>query len=434
MFRSQPISSRFRRCAAADRARRHRRTAIGTALVALLLCPPAVAQPRLTYRGFADLNLSLFPQGTPLDTTDVVAEGLLRVDPSLQVSRNFLVSASFDARADSHDQTARTWEVTFWDDTILRPALSVRRASATYSMGRLSLEVGKQFVRWGKADMMSPSDRFTPRDYLSVIDTEVTGVTAARITFAAPADSFEVVYTPRVTPSRLPLFTQRWAPQQIVTAPLPVVDAGGAAPEEPQYGARWNHTGRAVEYSASFFQGFDHQPLLDAALRPDGRAVEISRRYPRLRTYSGDLIVPLSWVAIRAEATAFDARDDDTDEYVLYVVQAERQWREWLFIGGYSGEYVTEDRGAVGFNADRGLAGTIIARAQYALGGDRSFILESITRHNGDGTYGKIEYSRVAARNLRVALRFVAIGGTLADYFGQYRRNSFAGANARYSF
>ena len=405
----------------------------GAIVCLLLACPDAFAQ-RLTYRGFADLNLSGFPQGTPLDTTDVVAEGLFRIDPSFEVSRNLLLSGSFDARADSHDQTARNWEVTFWDDTILRPALSVRRASAIYSMGPISLEVGKQFVRWGKTDMMSPSDRFTPRDYLSVIDNEVIAVTAARLTFAAPSDSIEVVYTPRVTPSRLPLFYQRWAPEEFVNAQLPVVDQGGDAPREGQFGARWNHTGRSIEYSASFFQGFDHQPLLEATVRPDGSAVDVRRNYPALRTIGVDLIVPLPWVAIRAEAAAFDSLDNDNDEYVLYVFQAERQWKEWLFIGGYSGEYVTEDRGAQSFSADRGLAGTIIARASYALGGDRSFVLESITRHNGDGTYGKIEYSRVVARNLRVAARFVAIGGVPGDYLGQYRKNSFAGANARYSF
>jgi hypothetical protein len=301
-------------------------------------------------------------------------------------------------------------------------------------VGPISLEVGKQFVRWGKADMMSPSDRFTPRDYLSVIDNDVLAITAARLTFAAPSDSIEVVYTPRVTPSRLPLFDQRWAPENIVNAPLPVVDLGGEPPEQPQYGARWNHTGRSIEYSASFFQGFDHQPLFDAAVRADGSAIEVRRKYPAIRTYSADVIVPLPWVAIRGEASVFDARDNDTDEYVLYVVQAERQWKEWLFIGGYSGEYVTEDRGALAFNADRGVAGTIILRASYALGSDRSFIIENITRHNGEGTYGKIEYSRVVARNLRVAARFVAIGGVAGDYFGQYRKNSFAGSNLRYSF
>ena len=174
--------------------------------------------------------------------------------------------------------------------------------------------------------------------------------------------------------------------------------------------------------------------MIEGGLSASGQAIDIRRRYSALRTYGADLVVPLSTVAVRAEFAAFDAPDADANEYVLYVLQAERQWREWLFIAGYSGEKMTNDRHVVSFSADRGLAEALLVRASYNLGGDRSFIIEAIGRYNGDGVYSKAEFSRVVAKNLRVALRFVAIGGKDTDFLGQYRRNSFSAGHVRYNF
>ena len=91
---------------------------------------------------------------------------------------------ALDVRANTHDQV---------DDELAprllaiagaqRPALSVRRLSATLSRGRFTLDAGKQFIRWGKTDIVTPTDRFAPRDFLNVIDTEflpVTGVARRR--------------------------------------------------------------------------------------------------------------------------------------------------------------------------------------------------------------------------------------------------------------
>jgi hypothetical protein len=48
----------------------------------------------------------------------------------------------------------------------------VRRLSATAHKGPLTFEAGKQFIRWGKTDIVTPTDRFAPRDYLTVVDND----------------------------------------------------------------------------------------------------------------------------------------------------------------------------------------------------------------------------------------------------------------------
>ena len=66
------------------------------------------------------------------------------------------------------------------DRDLKRPALSIRRLSATLSRGPFTLDAGKQFIRWGKTDIITPTDRFAPRDFLNVIDTEFLPVTGVR--------------------------------------------------------------------------------------------------------------------------------------------------------------------------------------------------------------------------------------------------------------
>ena len=55
-------------------------------------------------------------------------------------------------------------------------------------------------------------------------------------------------------------------------------------------------------------------------------------------------------------------------EYVLYVVEAERQTGEWLLDGGYAGEVVTTSVSTLNrfsFAAERGMARSFIGRVSH---------------------------------------------------------------------
>ena len=398
------------------------------------LAPAAARGQEFAYRGFAEGTLTLYPRTVPRDTTRVVGDVLFRFDPSVEISPGLSIAGSFDARADSHDETTIEGGVSFWDRTVERPALAVRRAVMTYARGPLTVELGKQFVRWGQTDILSPTDRFTPRDYLIVVSSDPVAVTAARVTLSKGSNSLGLVYLPRMTPSRLPILTHRWAGLSAASASVEILDTGSQFPGASQYGVRWNHAGRRLEWSASWFRGNNHLPLLDLIAVPQANAVAVKRRYPSMQSWGADLVAPLPWLAIKAEAGWFEPPDDDTDEYLLYVVQVERQHRDWLFIGGYVGEWVKTDRDVLAFAPDRGLARSLVARAGYTMGATRSLVLETVVRQNGDGVYGKAEYSHGLGQHWRIAVRMLLITGDEADFLGQYRRNSFAGSTVRYSF
>ena len=214
----------------------------------------------------------------------------------------------FDARTDSHDDTERSPHLDFDDREILRPALSVRRLSAILHHGRWTAEIGRQFIRWGKADILNPTDRFAPKDFIAtVVDADFLGVAAARATYDSGGNSVDLVWQPWFTPSRTPLLDQRWTVIPQEAAGLGVVDGGARYPGGSQYGARWNHVGAGYEYSLCFFDGENNLPLFNGSFNPLANTVTLQRYYPQLRLYGGDLAVPLPWVTIKGEAAYFNS-------------------------------------------------------------------------------------------------------------------------------
>ncbi|HZR22655.1 MAG TPA: hypothetical protein VFA59_03640 [Vicinamibacterales bacterium] len=386
-------------------------------LAALVCAAPAHAQT-LTERGFLDGTVFLFPQQTLTDRTRVVGDFLARDEVFLKPAPWVQFAGAVDVRANTHDQVEDDWRIDLGDRTTRRPRLSLRRAAATLRAKAVTLDVGKQFIRWGKTDIVTPTDRFAPRDFVNVIDNEFLAVTGVRGTVAAGDDTIEAVWVPRFTPSRLPLLNQRWTPIPVPALPDPQL------PDGAQSGLRWSHVGAGFEYALAFFDGFNHLPNIERA----GLA------YPQMRMYGGDVAMPTTWCTVKAESAYFTSSSPTTDEYVMYVVQLERQTGEWLIVGGFAGEIVTDRRALLTFAPDRGLTKSFVGRASYTIDVNRSLAIETAVRATGDGEYAKFEYSRAYGQHVRATLSAVAIAGHSDDFLGQYHQNSHATLTLRYSF
>ncbi|MCS7026654.1 MAG: hypothetical protein NZV14_17795 [Bryobacteraceae bacterium] len=383
-------------------------------------------------RGYLETRGLFFPQTVPGDSGRAIGETILRWDVFYKVNDRWKLNGMIDTRSDTHRQVERKARIDWQDRSLARPALSLRRFSASYSSQGLTVEVGKQFIRWGKADILNPTDRFAPKDFLEVVNFDFLGVLAARVSYERGNDTVDLVYTPRMTPSRAPLANQRW-----VVQPQPgfsVLDFGNWYPGGGQAGIRWNHVGRGYEFSSCFFEGYNHLPALTAQLLNIPNAVAVRRVFPRLRFYGADAAVPLAYFTVKAEAGYFTSSQAQTDEFLLYVVQLERQQGEWSFVGGYAGEYVTAQRNPFFFAPDRGVARTFLGRASYTIDTNRSVALETAQRQSGQGGYLKGEYTQAFGQHWRATVGFVWLRGNPSDFFGQYRRNSHAQLTIRYSF
>ncbi len=394
---------------------------------------PSWAQNFQTDGFFEDRTL-LYPQSAPNDSGHVVNDMLFRWEGSYQATPWLKFSAGLDFRADSHRQVEREWRFDADDRSTLRPAFSLRQMNATLHKGKFTAELGRQFIRWGKADILNPTDRFAPKDYLSnVVDADYLGVAAARVTVAAGSNTLELVWQPWFTPSLIPLLDQRWTtvPQQF--AGFSIVDGGARYPGGSQYGARWNHTGSQLEYSACFFDGFNNLPSFDgtaaALLTP---TINLERIYPRLRLYGGDAALPLPWFTIKGEAAYYAAPNKDNDEFVIYVIQLERQIKEWSLVGGYAGDESTKSTNSLQFSPERGFARSFIGRAGWTIDSHRSLAVTTAVR--SAGSFLRFEYSQSTGQHWRTTAGATWIRGDITDFLGQYRRNSYFSLTVRYSF
>ena len=379
------------------------------------------------------MGLTVYPQTAVNDSGHAIGDGLLRYEASYKARPWLRFSGSFDARLDSHRQVDRAAHLDWRDRGLARPALSLREFNVTLSGSRFTAELGKQFIRWGKTDILNPTDRFAPKDFLSVTEPGFLAVTAARLTYDNGVDSLTGVWQPFFTPSRTPLLNQRWTVLAPSLAGVPLEDLGSAFPGRSAFGARWNHLGSGYEFSGSFYDGFNTLPDFRGGLSAIG-AIEFQRFYPALRLYGADAAIPLRWLTIKTEAAYYTSPDKQQDEYVIYVIQFERQIKELSIVAGYAGDAVTSRSRTLQFSPERGFARAVLADARYTIDANRSVALEAAVRQNGEGSWLRAEYSQTFGQHWRATAGFAWIRGDPNDFLGQYHRNSYASLALRYSF
>jgi hypothetical protein len=385
-------------------------------------------------RGFIENLTYAYPQTAPNDSGHLVDLMLVREEASYQAVPWLRIAAAFDAETDTHRQVAREWYLDWDGRSIQRPPFSARRFSATIHKGKVTAEVGRQFIRWGKTDILNPTDVFAPKDYLAnVIAPDFLGVIAARVTIEATSrDSIDLVWQPWFTPSRTPLLNQRWTVIPEQAAGLGIIDAGARYPGGSQFGARWNHVGSGYEFSLCAFDGDNNLPLFSSTFEAARASVALERYYPRLRLMGADAAVPLPWFTVKGEAAYFSSPTANTDQYALYVIQLERQVREWAFVGGYAGEAKTQSGNPLQFQPQEGFAKSFVGNASWTIDPRRSLGVSAAVR--GGGSFTRVEYSQTYGQHWRATAGFARIRGDMNNFIGQYHRNSYASLAVRYSF
>jgi hypothetical protein len=407
-------------------------------LGSLMLSAIGLCGQTFEQKGFVETDFFGFPQTAPNDSGRFVGDFLFRWDASYQPVSWFTLLGGLEAQTDTHNETERSFRFDTLDRGLLRPAFSLHSLKVTLHRGHFTADIGKQFIHWGQADILNPTDRFAPRDYLNVVDNEVLGVFATRVNAEYHGTSVDLIWTPIFTPSRMPLIDQRWALLPPDTPPQ-IENAATVFPGGGQYGARINHIGHSYEVSASVFEGYNYFPLLVPSSEPASQTLFVQRFYPKIRTYGTDAAIPLRVVTLKTEAAWIDSRETSvsaprSDSYVLWVAQLERQVRQWVIAGGYAGQTVFEYRYPIYFDPQRGLTQSFLAKAVYNLDAPVSFSIETATKQNGRGTWTTAEYSRQLANHWRLIGGITVIAGNRNDFLGEYHRNSFGVLRIRYSF
>jgi hypothetical protein len=200
---------------------------------------------------------------TNTDRQNFRDEAILQVEWARRLAPWSDVKLVVDVRGDDDDFTRGvTFQVQEKNER--RSVLNVKEAVLRLRGGRLEATFGKQVFAWGTADAYNPTDNINPYDYLDVIDNEKMAVYSAAARLTAGPASLVFVVVPVFVPSRIPLPRSRWTPQ---TPPefvgvadnreVPTTDVANM-----QYAARLRTTFKGVDLSASYYDGFDHTPVI----------------------------------------------------------------------------------------------------------------------------------------------------------------------------
>ena len=238
-----------------------------------------------------------------------------------------------------------------------------------------------------------------------------------------------MVWTPRFTPSRMPLIDQRWALLP-PGAPPQVENAATVFPGGGQYGARINHVGRGYEVSASVFEGYNHLPLLDPLFEP------------RLKPYMCSAFILKS---ARSEPTRrfrfTGSRIKDRSRFLRFARKfPERAPLRYLFaLGGAigaAGPAVGRRRRVCGTNGLRLSlshllrSGTRTDQNLFCKSGLQSErAIQHLDRNRDSAEWtGRLVRCRILPAigdHWRIIGGITVIAGSRNDFLGEYRRNSF---------
>lgn len=202
---------------------------------------------------------------------------------------------------------------------------------ANYHFGPSDLRIGKQIVAWGRADGINPTDNLTPHDYNVLLPFEEDqrfGTTALKWdAYLTTEETLTLFLTPFFEPSKIPL--------PVSSGTLLTETKPASSLENTEGGLKLNKTGESLDWSISYFHGFDLLP--DARVVgfvPAGLVLEL--RHTMIDVFGADMAHNFGKFGFRAEAayilTADRSGEDPTikNPYLFYVFGVDRTFMENL--------------------------------------------------------------------------------------------------------
>jgi hypothetical protein len=168
----------------------------------------------------------------------------------------------------------------------------LREGYVDISFGNTDLRLGKQIIVWGRADRLNPTDNLTPRNYTLLTpedDDQRLGVPAAKATYHLQEYALTAIWLSGFKPNIFPI------------APPPSVYFTEHSEDAPQGALRVDHTGGAVDWSVSYFNGLDLNPdITIGGITAAGMNLMLDHH--RIRVLGMDAATVAGRYGLRAEA------------------------------------------------------------------------------------------------------------------------------------
>ena len=176
----------------------------------------------------------------------------------------------------------------------------------------LDLRLGRQFIFWGKTDWINPTDNINPWDYQNItseIEDYRLPVTAAKADLYLGDWDLQLVYLPRFSPHKIPIEI----PDSL--AGLPVAHNPAELPENrlanSEFGLRLSSAVWGVDFSFSYFYGFDKTPIVRIQMLPMLHQFVHTTGYSRQHVFGLDFATTFDKLALKGEGAYFLTADRD---------------------------------------------------------------------------------------------------------------------------
>jgi hypothetical protein len=426
----------------------------------ILLSPPIFSQ--ITWEDGGSLQESgRFYVQTP-NASDAYAEVNARFQMwgRATITKKLSFRSALDLRVDTHRNVDRGRWLDIENRGLRQPAGSISEFYMDAKLGHVDLRLGKQQIRWGRADGFNPTDNIIPYDYLQTFDDQRLAIPALKADAYFARTNLELVWIPYYTPTRLPLLGQRWFPRlpssgtvslfagfAPQTVDLVYLDVAGRLPARTlgngQWGVRFNQVVRRGEFSFSYFDGFDDLPYFrpeatplwsPISSRPPQALVSLNREYHRVHVAGMDFASEIGRIGIRGEAAFFDQTDPLNIDHLLFIVGVDKHWGDWFAIVQYAGQKMNGRAPGTAVFRDLGLRSTLICRLERTIGPSRSLEIKGALRMLDGDFFLQPVYSITLSNNWKMKLGATIFAGSKDSYLGQFRDSSHFTVELTYSF
>lgn len=203
------------------------------------------------------------------------------------------------------------------------PKFEFREGYLNYRGNAFDVSVGRRIVVWGRADSINPTDVISSRDRTLLFpedDDQRRGNFMVTGNYALTNSStVSLFWLPEFRPTILP----------IAAAPGTFNQGQDTATQLVQFAAKYDYTGKGVDWSLSYFDGLDRNPnLAVTSIGPLG--VSFIQRYYRIRAIGFDAATTIGRYGLRSEVVYVRTKDDKGDNpeifnpYLFAVVGGDR--------------------------------------------------------------------------------------------------------------
>lgn len=324
----------------------------------------------------------------------------------------------------------------------------LRKAYLRWRGNEWDVRIGRQIEVWGRSDILAPTDNLGAWNYTALFaedNDQRLGSFMIRATYGIADYRLEALWLPEFRPSIYPL------PSSLMKVFAPET---GNRWRNGQFAAKFDQSGRAVDWSVSWFHGLDRTfSLSPATASPSSPA--FAALYPQIDVVGADAATSLEGIGLRAEI-AYTHIANKAPSYVARRSQMQFQLGAEIrpFSGTtvslyYLGRYVTDYRdprtlpqpigqlaiglSALWFQQDRVQNGGAIRLATAAL---NDTLIGEVTNvafmPTGEGTT-RLKATYLITDTLKVIGGFNWFWGPNTSYFGSIRKTSGAFIEMRYA-